>query len=158
MTKETFMRKAIQLACETVDHGNTPFGAVIVKDGKIISGEANEVASGNDPTAHAELLAIRTAGKQLGTENLAGYELFASGEPCPMCLGAIYAAGIENVYVAYSLEEAVEYGLASPYVYEQVAKPNDKRDISFIPLKPSLVEEHPYDVWKRQVKSDEKQS
>lgn len=148
MSKEALMKRAIQLACEAVEHGNTPFGAVIVKDGEMVSEEANEATSGNDPTAHAELLAIRTAGKNLRSESLAGCELYASGEPCPMCLGAIYAAGIQDVYVAYSLAEAIDYDLASPYIYEQVAKPNDKRDVGFIPLKPSHVERHPYDVWK----------
>ncbi|AXF57950.1 nucleoside deaminase [Salicibibacter kimchii] len=147
------MKKAIQLACDTVERGNTPFGAVIVKDGEILSEEANEATTEKDPTAHAELLAIREAAKNLRSENLSGCELYASGEPCPMCLGAIYAAGIQDVYVAYSLEEATEYGLASPYVYEQVAKPNDKRDVSFTALKPSNVEQHPYDVWKRKDKA-----
>ncbi|SDI45549.1 nucleoside deaminase [Natribacillus halophilus] len=147
MSKEQFMDRAIEVACETIQRGNTPFGAVIVKDGEIISEEANEATSDNDPTAHAELLAIRTAGKKLGSESLAGCELYASGEPCPMCLGAIYNAGIEDVYVAYATEEAAEYGLASRYVYEQVAKPSAKRDIPFIPLKPEQ-SRHPYEVWK----------
>ncbi|QQK77224.1 nucleoside deaminase [Salicibibacter cibarius] len=147
--QEKFMEVVIRLACDTVEHGNTPFGAVIVKNGEIISEEANEARSGNDPTAHAELLAIREAAKKLQSESLAGCDLYASGEPCPMCLGAIYLADIKNVYVAYSLEEAAAYDLASPYIYEQVAKRNENRDISFKTVKPRHVKQYPFEVWKK---------
>lgn len=144
---EELMKRTIQLAISTMDEGNTPFGAIIVKDGEIIAEAVNETTSSTDPTAHAELLAIRKAAKKLGSNDLSGCELYASGEPCTMCLSAIYFTGIKKVYVAYFQEEATEYGLGNPYVRKQLALSNEERDIKYIPLLPKNVE-HPYELWK----------
>ena len=93
MEKQEFMRRAIQLSLESVKHGGGPFGAVIVKEGKIIAEAANRVTLDNDPTAHAEVNAIRQAARSLGRFDLSGCDIYTSCEPCPMCLGAIYPNG-----------------------------------------------------------------
>src|SRR5665647_1443717 len=93
-----FMKKAIKLSIENIKKGGGPFGAVIVKDGKIISTGVNRVNANTDPTAHAEVNAIRKASKKLGTFDLAGCEIYSSCEPCPMCLGAIYWAHCDKLY------------------------------------------------------------
>ena len=90
MKKDDFMREAIAISIENVKNGGGPFGAVIVKDNEIIARGANRVTASNDPTAHAEVSAIREAARKLGTFNLSGCEIYTSCEPCPMCLGAIY--------------------------------------------------------------------
>ena len=95
MEKQEFMRRAIQLSLESVKHGGGPFGAVIVKEGKIIAEAANRVTLDNDPTAHAEVNAIRQAARSLGRFDLSGCDIYTSCEPCPMCLGAIYWAHLE---------------------------------------------------------------
>jgi len=146
MGKEEIMKKTIKLAISTIEDGNTPFGAIITKDGEIIAEAVNEVSSSVDLTAHAELSAIRKATKKLGRINLSDCELFASGEPCTMCLTAIYYSGIKKVYVAYSQEEAALYRIGNSYVHEQIGLPKEKRDLSYIQLRPVDVE-HPYKVW-----------
>lgn len=98
MTSEELMRKAIELAEENVTNGGGPFGAVIARDGKIIATGVNRVTANHDPTAHAEVSAIRAACKELGTFDLSGCEIYTSCEPCPMCLGAIYWAHIDKMY------------------------------------------------------------
>ena len=100
MKKEELMRKAIELSIENVANGGGPFGAVIAKDGEIIATGANRVTSQCDPTAHAEVSAIRAAASKLGTFNLSGCEIYTSCEPCPMCLGAIYWARLDKMYVS----------------------------------------------------------
>ena len=96
MGHEDFMRQAIALAVENIKSGGGPFGAVIVKDGKVVATGANRVTANNDPTAHAEVSAIRAACTKLGTFDLSGCVIYTSCEPCPMCLGAIYWAHIAN--------------------------------------------------------------
>lgn len=145
--KEELMKRTINLAISTIKKGNTPFGAIVVKDGEIIAEAVNETTSSTDPTAHAELLAIRKAAKKLGRNDLSDCELYASGEPCTMCLSAIYYTGIKKVYVAYFQEEANQYGLGNPYVREQIKLSNEERDLKYIPLLPKDVE-HPYERWK----------
>ena len=100
MEKEELMRKAIELSIENVANGGGPFGAVIAKDGEIIATGVNRVTSQCDPTAHAEVSAIRAAASKLGTFNLSGCEIYTSCEPCPMCLGAIYWARLDKMYYA----------------------------------------------------------
>lgn len=146
MQKEELMKKTIELAISTIDKGNTPFGAIITKNGEIIAAAVNEVTSSKDVTAHAELLAIRKATKKLGSIDLSNCELYASGEPCSMCLTAIYYAAIKTVYVAYPQEEAATYDIGNPYVHEQIALPREKRDLSYISLTPSDCK-HPYKIW-----------
>ena len=98
MTKEELMREAIRLSVENVKNGGGPFGAVIARDGEIIAAGVNRVTSENDPTAHAEVSAIRAACKALGTFGLQGCEIYTSCEPCPMCLSAIYWARLDRMY------------------------------------------------------------
>ena len=98
MKKEDFMRKAIELSIENVKNGGGPFGAVIVKDGEIVATGVNRVTANHDPTAHAEVSAIRAACQKLGTFDLSGCEIYTSCEPCPMCLGAIYI-GFDDSFI-----------------------------------------------------------
>ena len=105
MTREELMRKAIELSVLNVSRGGGPFGAVIAKDGEIIATGANRVTSENDPTAHAEINAIRAAAEKLGTFDLAGCEIYSSCEPCPMCLGAIYWAHLDRLFYGNSKQQ-----------------------------------------------------
>ena len=129
-----FMREAIRLADESVAHGGGPFGAVIVKDGKILVGASNSVTLDNDPTAHAEVNAIRQACRELGTFDLKGSVIYASCEPCPMCLGAIYWAGIERIYYANTRADAAAADFADGFIYEDMGKPLAERTLPIIPL------------------------
>ena len=104
------MREAIKLSLDNIDHDGGPFGAVIVKDGKIIARGANRVTASVDPTAHAEVNAIREAARVLGTFDLSGCEIYTSCEPCPMCLGAIYWAHLDKVYYGNTKADAKEIG------------------------------------------------
>ena len=131
---EQFMREAIRLSVESVAHGGGPFGAVIVKDGKIIAGQANTVTIDNDPTAHAEVNAIRAACQTLGTFDLDDCVIYTSCEPCPMCLGAIYWAGIDRIYYANTRKDAEDIDFADNFIYEELSRPLPERDIPHIQL------------------------
>ena len=131
---EQFMREAIRLSVESVVHGGGPFGAVIVKDGEIIAAQANSVTIDNDPTAHAEVNAIREACQALGTFDLDDCVIYTSCEPCPMCLGAIYWAGIDRIYYANSRQDAEDVDFADNFIYEELSRPLSKRDIPFVQL------------------------
>jgi len=128
--KKELMREAIKLSVENVESGNGgPFGAVVVKDGKIIARGANQVTSSNDPTAHAEVVAIREACKALGSFQLDGCEIYTSCEPCPMCLGAIYWARPDKIYYANTKEDAAEINFDDQFIYEELDRPIDKRKL-----------------------------
>ena len=114
MTKEELMRKAIELSTENVANGGGPFGAVIAKDGEII-------ATSCDPTAHAEVSAIRAAATSLGTFNLSGCEIYTSCEPCPMCLGAIYWARLDKMYYGNNKTDAKNIGFDDSFIYDEIA-------------------------------------
>ena len=114
------MQRAIDLASESVKKGGGPFGAVVVKDGKVIAESANSVTPDNDPTAHAEVNAIRLACKKLGTFMLDGCEIYASCEPCPMCLGAIYWAHIKTIYYAGTRSDAAKAGFDDDFIYREI--------------------------------------
>lgn len=131
--QEIFMDEAIRLSFETM-RNNTggPFGAVVVKDGKIIARGFNKVISSNDPTAHAEVVAIREACKVLNSFQLDGCEIYTSCEPCPMCMAAIYWARPDSVYYANSKTDAAKIGFDDNFIYEELEKPYQKRSI---PLK-----------------------
>ncbi|OYT12125.1 MAG: tRNA-specific adenosine deaminase [Bacteroidetes bacterium 4572_112] len=117
MTKEEFMQKAIDLASENVKSGNGgPFGAIIVKNGEIIATGVNNVTTYNDPTAHAEVTAIRNACKELNTFQLDDCEIYSSCEPCPMCLGAIYWARPKALYFAADKDDAAEVGFDDSFL------------------------------------------
>jgi tRNA(Arg) A34 adenosine deaminase TadA len=130
-TDEKFMRLAISLSLENVEKGGGPFAAVIVKDGEIVSTGVNRVAEENDPTAHAEITAIRTATSKLRRFKLIDCILYSTCEPCPMCLGAIYWSGIPTVFYANTKDDADKYGFDDSHIYQQIGLPLDKRQIRF---------------------------
>ncbi|MBR6054302.1 MAG: nucleoside deaminase [Bacteroidales bacterium] len=129
-----FMREAIRLSMNSVQTGGGPFGAVIVKDGRIIAGTSNSVTLDNDPTAHAEVNCIRKACKALGTFDLSGCDIYTSCEPCPMCLGAIYWAHLDRIFYANNRKDAAEIDFDDDFIYEEIAKPLDGRKTPVIPI------------------------
>ncbi len=122
-TTQRFLREAIELAFRNMENGGRPFGAVVVKADTVIATGVNEVLNSNDPTAHAELVAVRAAGRALGTPDLTGCAVFASGHPCPMCMAAMRIAGIGAVTYAYANEDGAPHGLSTAAVYADLAKP-----------------------------------
>ena len=123
------MRRAIRLSLDNVKKGGGPFGAVIVKDGKVISAGTNNVTAKNDPTAHAEVDAIRKAAKNLKNFDLSGCELYTSCEPCPMCLSAIYWARISRIYYGNTKKDAAKIGFIDDFIYKELGKPLAKRKL-----------------------------
>ncbi|WP_066060086.1 nucleoside deaminase [Robertmurraya korlensis] len=152
MEKVYFMNEAIKLACENVlsNHGG-PFGAIVIKDGEIIGKGKNEVTSSNDPTAHAEVQAIREACSYLGSFQLTDCEIYTSCEPCPMCIGAIYWARPKAVYYACTKEEAAQIGFDDHFIYEEISLPIENRTIMMNQI---TVEQYnlPFKMW--EVSSD----
>jgi len=129
---EEFMKEAIRLAVMNMENGHGgPFGCVIVKNGEVIASAFNEVLKNNDPTAHAEILAIRRACEKLNTYQLDGCEVYTSCEPCPMCLGAIYWSRPSKVYFAASRIDAAEAGFDDNHIYDQLNLPLPNRVIPF---------------------------
>lgn len=128
--KEKFMRKAIELSRHHMLKGvGGPFGAVVVKDGKIVSEGWNQVTTNLDPTAHAEVTAIRNACKNLNTFDLSGCEIYTSCEPCPMCLAAMYWARIDKMYYANTREDAARIQFDDAFIYEEIPKAIQDRKI-----------------------------
>jgi guanine deaminase len=135
MNPDDFMRRAIALSREKMDEGaGGPFGAVIVAEGRIIAEGWNQVTSVNDPTAHAEIVAIRAACAALHRFSLEGCEIYASCEPCPMCLAAIYWARLERIYYANDRGDAARAGFDDAAVYREVALPIEARTIPMVRL------------------------
>lgn len=133
--KKEFMRMAIALSIQNVTESiGGPFGAVIVKDGKFVAGSANKVTSTNDPTAHAEVSAIRLACQKLNTFDLSDCVIYTSCEPCPMCLGAIYWSRIETIYFANTKVDAENIGFSDKFIYEELEKPMDKRSLPVVQM------------------------
>lgn len=127
---KVFMLEAVRLSITNVETGKGgPFGAVVVKDGKIIARGTNQVTSTNDPTAHAEIMAIRKACEVLGTFQLDGCEIYCSCEPCPMCLGAIYWARPAKVYFAAAKEDASLIHFDDQFIYEEIQRPFSERKL-----------------------------
>ncbi|WP_374361814.1 nucleoside deaminase [Cloacibacterium sp.] len=126
---EDYMKRAIKCSCDNVKNGGGPFGAVIVKDGKIIAEGTNLVTINNDPTAHAEVVAIRNAAAYLNDFNLSGCEIYTSCEPCPMCLSAIYWARIDKIWFANTKTDAKNIGFDDSFIYDEVSKPLEERKI-----------------------------
>lgn len=143
-----FMRHAVRLSAEQMREGRGgPFGAVVVKDGKVIAEGWNRVTSSNDPTAHAEVTAIRLACVALQDFSLRGCDIYTSCEPCPMCLAAIYWARIDRVFFANSREDAAAIGFDDAHIYGEVSKPVEDRVIPTIRL--TLPEaEAVFDEWR----------
>lgn len=127
MKKEDFMRKAIELSIENVKNGGGPFGAVIVKDGEIVATGVNRVTANHDPTAHAEVSAIRAACQKLDTFDLSGCEIYTSCEPCPMCLGAIYWAHLDKIYYGNNKADAARIGFDDSFIYDELALKREDR-------------------------------
>ena len=146
---------AIDLAAKNVESGNGgPFGAVIVKDGKIVATGVNTVTTSNDPTAHAEVNAIRNACAKLDNFQLDGCEIYSSCEPCPMCLGAIYWARADKLYFAATKEDAADAGFDDSFIYKEIETPLIKRKI------PTTVVNHsdkliPFSLWSNLTKKTE---
>lgn len=145
--KSDFLEQAVELSMENVKNKlGGPFGAVIVRDNEIIGKGTNRVTSLNDPTAHAEIMAIRDACKNVASFSLAGSDIYTSCEPCPMCLAAIYWARISNIYYANSRDDAARIGFDDSYIYDQVPLPNDCRDIKMFKIKSNYAIEV-FDFW-----------
>lgn len=127
-SNKKFMRKAIALSLKNIENGGGPFAAVIVKEGKIIATGANRVTANTDPTAHAEVNAIRKAAKKLGTFDLSGCEIYTSCEPCPMCLGAVYWAHLDKMYYGNTKADAKNIGFDDSFIYDEIGlKPENRR-------------------------------
>lgn len=130
-----FMARAIQLSIENVRSGRGgPFGAVVVHEDKVIAEGVNQVTARNDPTAHAEVLAIRQACEKLGRFELKGCQLYASCEPCPMCMGAIYWARLSCVYFANFASDASQVGFDDSAIYREISQPHAQREIPMIQM------------------------
>lgn len=143
-----FMQQAIQLATENVVHGRGgPFGAVVVRDGKVIATGANQVTATNDPTAHAEVVAIRNACQALGTFQLEGCDIYTSCEPCPMCLAALYWSRCRAIYYGNDAADAARAGFDDSFLYDEVKKPLHERSI---PIERMLADQarSSFDAWK----------
>jgi guanine deaminase len=145
---ENWIWQAIRLAIENAVEGRGgPFGAVIVRDRQLLATGRNLVVENNDPTAHAEVMAIREACTALGFFELRGCDLYTSCEPCPMCLGAIYWARPDHVYYAASREDAAAAGFDDSFIYDQISVPNEARTIPMIRVAlPEYLE--PFEKWK----------
>ncbi|WP_047985724.1 nucleoside deaminase [Ornithinibacillus californiensis] len=145
---DTFMERAVELAIDNVKEGGQPFGAVLVKDDQIIAEGVNELHKKHDVSGHAELIAIRRAQAKLDRSELAGYTMYASGEPCPMCLTAMYFAGIDKVFYCQSIEDAFGVGLTkSQFIYKELKVDKADRSIEMkqMPLQESQV--NPLLLW-----------
>ncbi len=135
MDKKELMRRAVALAEESVAKGGGPFGAVIARGGEIVAEGANCVVPHHDPTAHAEVSAIREAARRLGTHDLSGCEIYTSCEPCPMCLGAIYWAHLDKIYYGCDRKDAAAIGFDDDFIYRELQlAPSDRQKPSEIVL------------------------
>lgn len=153
MSKEKFMIEAVNAALKGINNNEGgPFGCVIVKDGIIVGRGNNKVTSTNDPTAHAEVTAIRDACKNLNSFQLDGCTIYTSCEPCPMCLGAIYWARPDKVYYGSNQVDAANIGFDDQFIYDEIPLPYNERKIPFEQLAREIALE-PFKVW---VKKDDK--
>ena len=147
---QRFLCEAIELARSNMDKGGRPLGAVFVREGELFATGVNEIVATNDPTAHAELTALRAASRKLASPSLAGCAVYASGHPCPMCMAAMRISGVSEVYYAYSNDDGAPYGLSSAAVYADLAKPFAEQSMK-ITYSPVRLEGGPdlYAEWKR---------
>jgi tRNA(Arg) A34 adenosine deaminase TadA len=147
---EEYLIGSIRAAMENVRRRtNAPFGAVIAQQNKVIAIAVNQVDDLCDPTAHAEMQAVRAAAKALNSTDLSGTTVYASGYPCPMCLTAMYLSGVEKVYYAYSNEDGAPYGLSAERGYVEIARPLDQREMKLQGLRVRDDGEDLYDAWKK---------
>ncbi len=153
--EKRFLREAIALARANIEKGGRPFGAVAVRNGEVIAEGVNRMLETGDPTSHAELNALRAAAQRLGSPRLDGVAIYASGQPCPMCLAAMRMAGITEIAYAHSNADAEPYGLSTAAIYAELAKPlgeqamrfrhNPVDDAEVVPL---------YAQWQQRMKND----
>jgi guanine deaminase len=147
---QRFLCEAIELAQANMENGGRPFGAVVVRDGEVVATGVNEIIATHDPTAHAEMTALRAASRKLASPNLAGCAVYASGHPCPMCMAAMRLSGVSEVYYAYSNDDGAPFGLSTAAIYADLAKPfaEQSMKIAYVPVRretgPDL-----YAEWKR---------
>lgn len=136
--EKRFLGEAIELARANIGKGGRPFGAVLVKDGAVVATGVNEMHIAQDPTAHAEMMAVRAASRKLGSPDLRGSTVYASGHPCPMCLAAMRLAGIEKIFYAYSNDDGAPFGFSTAAVYQDLAKPFAEQStaIRYVPVRP----------------------
>lgn len=146
--EDGFLRAAIGLAHENIGRGGRPFGAVVVKSGVVIATGVNEILATNDPTAHAELGAIRAASQKLASPDLSGCAVYASGQPCPMCMAAMRMAGVAKVVFAYSNGDGEPYGLSTEAVRLELARPFAEQSMT-IRHAPIAGEPDIYAEWRR---------
>ena len=148
--KNNFMLRAIELSVNSANNAGGPFGCVIVKDNKIIAEGSNQVTSSNDPTAHAEIVAIRDACQKLNTFNLSGSDLYSSCEPCPMCLSAIYWSHIDNIFYANTRDDAKKINFDDSFIYSEFSKKIEDRKI---PIKQMLRDEalKAFELWNKKI-------
>jgi guanine deaminase len=149
-----FMGRAIELAVENVKMGGGPFGALVVRDGKILGEGANRVTRDFDPTAHAEVVAMRAACKGEKQFHLEGCVIYTSCEPCPMCLAAAYWAHIPKIYFAADAESAAKAGFADAFMYEQFRLPREERDVALVHV-PHVDAERAFENWNKNAKKVE---
>ena len=144
--KNNFMLRAIELSLNSANNGGGPFGCLITKKNKIIAEGSNKVTLSKDPTAHAEVVAIREACKKLNAFDLSGSDLYTSCEPCPMCLSAIYWSHIDNIFYANSRDDAKNIDFDDSFIYSEISKKNEDRKI---PMKQMLREEalKAFEIW-----------
>jgi guanine deaminase len=145
-----YLGMAVDLALSNVrEHGGRPFGAVLVKDDEVVATGVNDTLATHDPTAHAELQAVRAASRILKSPRLDGCTIYASGQPCPMCLAAMYLTGIRRAYYAYSNEDGEPFGLTTAGIYAELRKPlaDQSLEILYVPVRPEG--DDLYEVWRR---------
>ena len=148
--KNNFMLRAIELSINSVNTAGGPFGCVIVKENKIIAEGTNLVTLSKDPTAHAEVVAIREACKKLNTFNLNGCVLYTSCEPCPMCLSAIYWSRIDNIFYANTRDDAKKINFDDSLIYSEISKKNEEKKIK---IKQIMRDEalKAFDLWDKKI-------
>lgn len=146
MTHQELMRRAIELAVDNVKNGGGPFGAVIARNGEIIAEGVNRVTPNHDPTAHAEVQAIRAAAARLENFDLAGCSIYSSCEPCPMCLGAIYWAHLDHLYFAATKTDAARAGFDDAFIYDELPLPIHERKLATDTMMQAEAQE-PFDNW-----------
>ncbi len=143
-----FLKRALELAQDSIERGGGPFGAVVVKDGNVIAEGSNSVTLNQDPTAHAEVVAIRNACKSLNSFQLDGCILYSSCEPCPMCLGAIYWARPDKIFFASTRYDAAEIGFDDQLIYDEIERNSDEREIPFVKMELDEAKEV-FENWKK---------
>ncbi len=143
---DDYLKQAIKLARDNIADGGRPFGAILVRDGVVVSEGVNTIHLSGDPTDHAELSAMRQAAKTLGTTRLEGCTVYASGQPCPMCLSAMYLTGVSHVFFAYGNQDGEAYNLSTASIYRELQKPIAEQQLD-ITHRPQQEPEPLYAQW-----------